>query len=141
VINLWNKVTVVLVLSFIFVQISAQYGIFTDGINVYTLYVTFDTYPHILGNAALFAVILSLVTFPKKYDKWRYWVPFQFAIMVIWELIELIITWFALLPPSQMYANVENSIFDVVIGVLTLFMVDFFYEIVMEQGRGSLRAF
>lgn len=127
-VNSWTWVTFCLIIIAINAQIMAQLGVFTGGINSYTAIQTLDVYLHILWNAMIFAVVLEFVKFRTKWDLWILWFPFQILIATVYELIELIITWFVLLPPSVMVATLENSLLDIVIAVLTLFTINFIYE-------------
>ncbi|MBS7622857.1 hypothetical protein KEJ39_04180 [Candidatus Bathyarchaeota archaeon] len=125
--------------AFLFLQVSGQFGVFTGGVNTYTLVASFDVYTHALGAAVLGALLLQYITLSRKYDLlWRFWVPFQVAVVgAAWELIELIITWFGLLPPTQMWATIENSIQDVFVDFLGVCAVSFLYELMEENKAGS----
>lgn len=127
-VNSWTWVTCCLIFFAINAQIAAQLGVFTRGINSYTAIQTLDVYLHILWNAMIFSVVLEFVKFRTKWDLWILWFPFQILIATVYEFIELIITWFVLLPPEVMVAALENSLLDIVIAVLTLFTINFIYE-------------
>ncbi|GEM_PF-1790861 len=132
--SLWEEITLALLIIFATIQITGQLGIFTGGINTYTVVETFDIYAHASGAAALGAVLLQFVRLPGRYDLfWRAWIPFQVAVIgVIWETVELAITWFGLLPPEQMWATVENSVQDVFVDFLGVCSISFLYELVAK---------
>ncbi|MGQ9543699.1 MAG: hypothetical protein ACUVTM_06425 [Candidatus Bathyarchaeia archaeon] len=129
--KVWSKIILVLLLTFTFLQVAGQTGLFTGGINTYTVIASFDIYTHALGAATLGAVLLQFVNLGKYDETWRVWIPFQTAIVgTLWEIVELIITWFRIMPPEQMYATVENSVQDVFIDFLGVCATSFLYEMV-----------
>jgi len=131
----WEKVTLTLLIAFLFVQVSGQLGIFTCGVNAYIVVSSFDVYTHALGAAVFGAVLLHFISLPGRLDRlWRAWIPFQVAVIgALWELVELIIVWFGLMTPTQMWATIENSVQDIFIDLLGACTISFLYEVIMEK--------
>jgi len=133
--NCWERVTVSLLAVFSFVQVTGQLGVFTGGINTYAVVSSFDVYTHALGAAVFGAILLKFISLGRFDRLWRAWIPFQIAVIgSLWELVELVITWFGLMPPTQMWATIENSIQDVFIDFLGVCAVSFLYELTQEEG-------
>jgi hypothetical protein len=105
------------------------------GVNLYNVYVHFDSYMHFWGNVALSMLPLNFQIFSPARDRWRYWFPIQIILATSWEIIEVIVTVFRLLPPELLSTTVENSIHDVFIAVLSVFFVNFLYEQFVEHSK------
>jgi len=108
------------------------------GINYYTKFPSYDFYTHWFWNGAIFASILLLIKFPKRYDYWRYWFPLQVGIMVAFELFELYVSKNNITFHIQMIywvikATVENSIYDVAVGIVSMPAIAFFYEMICPE--------
>jgi hypothetical protein len=130
----WKLFLVILWIIALVSQIGGQYGLFTGGINAYTVYTEYDTITHTVWEMALTGLILTFLTLPAYLDLWRYWIPIlSFIKTLIWELIELCVTWFHLLPPDAMFATGWNSMKDVVIGILATCTMCFIYDLEVER--------
>ena len=126
----WRNSTILVTVLFIIVQFPAQWLLSK---NYYNTYVTFDSYMHLWGNVALAMIPLNFAIFKNELDRWRYWFPLQIVLAISWEIIEIIVTVFHLMPPAILSTTVENSIHDVLIAVLSVFMVNFIYEQAVER--------
>jgi hypothetical protein len=126
----WLLATVTVTALFVIVQFPAQWLLSK---NYYNTYVTFDSYMHLWGNVALAMIPLSFKILRDERDRWRYWFPLQITLAASWEIIEVIVTVFHLMPPEILSTTVENSLHDVMIAVLSVFLVNFIYEQVVEQ--------
>jgi len=125
----WRNATIAIVALFIFTQFPAQWLLSK---NYYNTYTTFDSYMHLWGNVALAMIPLNFNIFKNEWNRWRYWFPLQIILATTWEIIEIIVTLFHLMPPAILSTTVENSIHDVLIAVLSVFMVNFIYEQAVE---------
>ena len=108
------------------------------GPNLYSIFPSYDFYTHLTWNMGFFMVTLAFIKFPSKYDYWRYWFPFQIGLMIIFEIFELYVsannivftigflTWI-------IKATVENSIYDVAVGIVAFPVVGFLHEMVTGQ--------
>lgn len=128
----WRTATIITVALFIILQFPAQWLLDK---NYYNTYTTFDSYMHLWGNVALAMIPLNFRIFSVARDRWRYWFPLQIVLATTWEIIEVIVTIFHLIPPEILSTTIENSIHDVLIAVLSVFMVNFIYEQAVERRK------
>jgi hypothetical protein len=126
----WRNSTILVTALFIIVQFPAQWLLSK---NYYNTYVTFDSYMHLWGNVALAMIPLNFNIFKNEWNRWRYWFPLQIILATTWEIIEIIVTVFHLMDPAILSTTIENSIHDVLIAVLSVFMVNFIYEQAVEH--------
>jgi len=110
------------------------------GPNLYTIFPSYDFYTHLLFNMVIFMSVLAFIKFPQRYDCWRYWFPIQIGLMIIFEVFELYVTAnnivFVLGPISWVIkATVENSIYDVAVGFVSLPIVGFLWYTLIEIPR------
>jgi hypothetical protein len=130
----FNKFIIASWVLFLFFQVGGQIGVFTNGVNAYTVWSEYDTLTHMLGSFALTSVLIKIITLPEHVDEWKIYVPIiMLASETIWEIVELIITWYRILPPTQMFATPSNSFKDVVIGFLATCTTCFLYQIYEES--------
>jgi hypothetical protein len=107
----FTKITIVVAAIFLFLQVGVQLCI---GENPYILWDWWEQFTHSIGAMTLGAIFLIVLTLPKGFDQWKYWIPLMAVGSTLimgfaYEIIELVITRLALMPPSQMYATPFNS--------------------------------
>lgn len=133
-ISRWQAFLLIMWFLALFTQIGGNLGWFSGGKNAYSVYPEYDVITHTIWEMTLTGTILALLSLPVYLDLWRYWIPIlSFIKTVIWELIELTITWFHLLPPDVMVATGWNSFKDVVIGILATCTMCFLWEMEVEE--------
>jgi len=117
----------------IFAQLITMFGR-----NLYSIFPSYDFYTHLTWNMGFYIAVLALVKFRSRYDSWKYWFPFQLGLMVAFELFELYISAnnIVIVIGSLVWiikATVENSIYDVAVGIIAFPITAFLYDAIMGK--------
>jgi hypothetical protein len=157
-----DKILIIAWAIALYLQIGGQFGLIARGQSAYTVWADFDVATHSSWAFALTwtlikysnlhrwlaRIVVARAKFydPKmakkwidhlstlKYNQWRYWTPYlMWMQIVIWEIVELTITFLHLMPPNQMFATPWNSFKDIMVGGGWTLATCFVWEMGIER--------